>query len=164
MGRVYTVPWTGTVTAAGGDTDLWEFLPAANKPIILRGFTLGETTEVGDAAEEGLRITIRHMAATVTSGSGGATPTISQLPIGSSKAAGFTSEVNNTTVATTSGTSTIVEEMSWINRNSPFEKWYPEEKFCHGAINTEGLFIRMETTLADDMTFCGTAWVEETGG
>jgi hypothetical protein len=48
MGRIYTVPFNGTVTAAGTDTDLWSFQPADDKPIKLRGFTLGQISEVGD--------------------------------------------------------------------------------------------------------------------
>lgn len=160
MGRIYAIPFTGTVTAAGGDTDLFEFLPADDKPIKLRGFLLSQLSEVGDLAEEGLRISIIRLPATVTSGSGGAA--ITPVPSDSAgTAAGVLAETNNTTVATTSGTAVTILELAWNNRNSPYDFWYPDEQFAPKVKQGEGLVIRMQTTLADDMTFCGTAWVEE---
>lgn len=160
MGRVYTVPFAGgTVTNAGGNADLWEFLPASNKPIKLRGFRFGQISEVGDAAEEGVEIQIIRMTATVTGSNGSS---VTPVPMDSADvAAGFTAEVNGTTVATTSGTSTIVESCPWNIRGSPCEVWYPDERFSPKAKNAEGLFIRLITTVADDITFGGVAWVEE---
>ncbi len=159
MGRMYTVPFNATVTAAGGNTALWEITPAAQKPIILRGFTLGQISEVGDSAEEGLRITVNRVPATVTSGNGSA---VTPVAIDEADAAaGFTAEANGTTPATSSGTLVVVEEMAWNNRNSPYERWYPDDRFAHKIKNAGALTIVLETTLADDMTFCGTAWVEE---
>src|ERR1051325_6899408 len=104
MARIYRVPYTGTLTAAGGDTDLFEITPADDKPIKLVGFKLGQSSEVGDAAEENLRITVRHMAATVTSGSGGSAVTPIKTEPGAAVAAGVTAEANNTTVGETRGT------------------------------------------------------------
>lgn len=164
MGRIYAVPFNGTVTAAGGDTDLWSFQPADDKPISLRGFTLGQVSEVGDAQEEDLRITVKRLPATFTVGSGGSAVT-AKAPVGSSgdTAWAFTARTNDTTVATTSGTATIEDEFGWNERNTPMEKWYPDTPFCPGAIQAQGLVVRCETTLADDMTFSGTAWIEEMG-
>ena len=58
MARIYFVPYTGTITNAGGNTDLFSIQPADDIPIRLRGFVLGNVSEVGDAAEEALRITV----------------------------------------------------------------------------------------------------------
>lgn len=160
MGRIYAIPFAGaTVTNAGGNNDLWEFLPAANKPIKLRGFRVGQISEVADAAEEGVEIQIIRMAATVTSSNGtGVTP----VPMDSADvAASFTAETNGTTVATTSGATTIIESCPWNIRGSPLEVWYPDASFSPKAKNAEGLFIRLITTVADDITFGGVAWVEE---
>jgi hypothetical protein len=160
MGRIYSIPWTGTVTAAGGDTDLWEVLPADDKPIKLRGIRLGQITEVGDTAEEGLRVSIIRLGVAITSGSGGAAG-VPESPDSADAAPGFTSETNNTTVATTTGATDILDEIGWNNRNTPYEMWYPDERFAPKAKQGEGMFVRLQTTLADDMTFCGTIWVEE---
>lgn len=159
MSRIYSVPYTGTVTNAGGNVDLLEILPADDKPIKLRGWSIGQISEVGDTAEEGLSLSVIRMAATVTSGNGtGVTP----VPVDSAdSAAGFTAECNGATVATTSGASTVVGEHGWNERASPWDFWYPDERFCPKAKQGEGLFVRQNTTVADDYTVCMTFWVEE---
>ena len=160
MARIYSIPFQGTVTNAGGDSDLFEVSPASNKPCKLRGFTLGQTSEVGDAAEEGLRISVIRLPATFTSGSGGSA--VTPVPMDSADpASGATCEAGNTTVATTSGTAAIIEELAWNERMSPFEHWYPDAQFCPKVKNGEGLVVRMQTTPADDFSFAGTAWIEE---
>lgn len=160
MGTIWTVPWTGTVTNAGGNADLWEILPAAEKPVLLRMIRLGQTSEVADAAEEGLRVTVKRLRATVTGGSGGSAGAPESLLL-ANQAPNFASEVNNTTVATTSGDTEILDEIGWVNRQSPLDIWYPDERFCPRAQNAEALVIRLETTVVDDMTFAGTIVVEE---
>lgn len=160
MSRIYSVPFAGgTVTNAGGNADLWEFLPADDKPIKLRGFTFGQISEVGDAAEEGVEIQVIRLGATVTGSNGSS---VTPVPMDSADAAaGFTAETNGATVATTTGTTTIMESCPWNLRASPYEKWYPDERFCPKAKQGEGLFIRLLTTVADDITFGGCAWIEE---
>lgn len=159
MSRIYSVPWQATVTSAGGDTVLWELVPATQQPIKLRGFVLSQISEVGDAAEEGLRISITRFPATVTSGNG---TSVTPVKLDSADvAAGFTAEYNGTTPTSTSGTSVIVAEYGWNIRNSPYEIWFPDPAFAPKAKNAEALSIIMQNTLADDMTFCGTAWIEE---
>ncbi len=160
MGRVYSIPWSGTVTNAGGNVDLWEILPADDLPVKIRGFRLSQISEVGDAAEEGLQIQVIRMRATVTSGSGGSAGAPEEVGK-ANQTAGFAVEVNNTTVATTSGDTEIIEEMGWNIRNSPFEVWYPEDDLRPKAVQGEALLIRCATTVADDLTFAGTLWVEE---
>jgi hypothetical protein len=158
--RIFTVPWTGTVTNAGGDCDLWEITPADDLPVKIRGFRLGQTSEVGDSAEENLRISIIRLPATVASGSGGAAGVPRQVDL-NGQTPGFASETNNTTVATTSGTAEILEELAWNERATPFEVWYPDPDFAPKAVQGAALFVRMQTTPADDFTFAGTLWVEE---
>src|SRR5262245_46021967 len=160
MGRIYSVVFQGTVTNAGGDQDLLEVLPADDKPCKLRGFSLAQISETGDTAEEGLRITVVRMTATVTSGSGGSAPTPTPMD-SADTAAGFAAEVNNTTVATTSGSTINVVELGWNVRNSPFDFWFPDERFAPKAKQGEALLVRLQTTVADDITGCFTFWVEE---
>lgn len=160
MSRIYTVSYTGTLTNAGGNADLFEFLPADDKPIKLRGLVLAQTSELGDAAEEAPRISIIRMGATVSSGSGGSA--VTPVPMDSADtAAGFAAECNNSTVGTTSGTSTVVEEFAWNIRSSPLERWWPDPAFAIKAKQGEGLFVRCQDTVADDVTICITAYVEE---
>jgi hypothetical protein len=162
MSRIYAVPFSGTITAAGTDTDIWSFQPAVNKPICLRGFTLGQISEVGDTMEEGLRITVRRITTSFAAGTGGSSvPAVATNASSVDTVWGFTARTNDTAVAT--GTSQILDEFGWNERNSPYEHWYPDDQFAPSAVNGQGLVIRCETTLADDMTFTGTAWIEEEG-
>ena len=166
MSRIYRVPYTGTVTAAGTDTDLLSVQPADDKPCRIVGWILGQTSEVGDTAEENVRITVRHMTATVTIGSGGSAVTPVPLRPGTDAAAGFTARCNDTTVSTTSGTSTIMEELAWNERNTPWERWIPHSDVAElrpKALQTEVLLVRMDTTVADDFTVAMTFFVEEEG-
>lgn len=159
MGRIYTISYTGTITNAGGNTDLLELAPAAQKPCKLRGFSLAQTSEVADAAEEGLSISILRMAATVTSGNGTAA---TGIPMDSANvAAGFAAECNGATVATSSGATVVLAEYGWNIRNSPYEIWFPDPEFSPKAKSAEFLFVRQNTTAADDYTGCFTFWVEE---
>lgn len=162
MGRIYRVPFTGTLANAGGDADLLSIQPADDKPCRLVGWIIGQTSEVADAAEEALRLTVRHMTATVTIGTGGSAVTPVPLRPGTDLAAGFTARCNDTTVATTSGTSTIAEELAWNIRSSPWERWIPEELRLR-AVQGEVLIVRMESTPADDITAALTFLVEEEG-
>jgi hypothetical protein len=159
MGRMYLIPYTGTITNAGGDADLLEILPADDKPVMLRGMILSQISEVGDTAEEGLRISIIRMSATVTGGNG---TSVTPVPIDSADVAfGGTAECNGATVATTSGTATVLAELGWNIRNSPYDFWFPDERFAPKAKQGEGLFVRMQTTPADDFTGAFTFVVEE---
>ena len=161
MARIYRVPFAGTLTNAGGDSDLFEILPGDDKPCKIVGMKLGQTSEVADAAEEGLRISIIHMNATVTSGSGGSSVTpVKNVPV-VDPAAAFTAEINNTTIATTSGTSTTMEEISWNIRQSPSETWWFDADLQPGAVQTEALIVRCQTTPADDISITGTLFVLE---
>lgn len=160
MGRIYTVAYAGTLTNAGGDSDLLEVLPADDKPVKLRGWSFGQTSEVADAAEEGLRISVIRLPATVTSGSGGSAVTPTPLDSADS-AAGFAAECNNTTVATTSGSAVTVAEHAWNVRASPWDFFYPDERFCPKAKQGEAIIVRMQTTPADDISGALTFFLEE---
>lgn len=161
MGRIYRVPYTGTITNAGGNADLIALTPADDKPIKLVGWIIGQTSEVGDSAEENLELTLRHMTATVTVTGGTSVTPVPNRP-GTDAAAGFTATANSSTVATTSGTGTIMEELAWNERNTPWERWIPEEQRPR-ALQGEYLILRMDSTPADDFTFAGTFIVEEEG-
>lgn len=157
MSRIYTVPFNGTLANAGGDVDLVELLPADDKPVKLRGFKFGQTSELGDSAEEQLRISIMRLPATVTGGSGGSA--VTPTPDDSAQtAAGCAAEANNTTVATTNGSAVTLEEFS-INIRAPFETWWPD--FAWKAKQGEALVIRCQSTPADDLSAQWTAIIEE---
>lgn len=160
MGRKYSVSYNGTLTNAGGDSDLLELLPADDKPVRLLGMVFGQTSEVGDAAEEAIRISVLRLPATVTSGSGGSA--VTPAPVDSADvAAGVAAECNNTTVATTSSTAVALAEIAWNLRASPFDFWWPDPSLAPKAKQGEGLVVRCQTTVADDVSICVTFFLEE---
>lgn len=162
MSRIYTVPYQGTLTAAGGDSELFYLKPAADKPIRLRGFRLCQFSEAGDTAEENIRISIIHLAATVTaSNTGGSAVTPVDVDRTANTTAGFTARCNDSVVATSSGTTTTLEELAWNERNSPFEFRWLDEREMPVCANAAALVVRNQTTIADDMSIAITAFVEE---
>jgi hypothetical protein len=159
MSRIYTVSFAGTVTNAGGDTDLLELTPADDKPCKLRGMVLAQYSEFADAAEEAVRISVIRLPATVTSGNG--TATTGQFLDDIDPAAGFAAETNGTTVATTSGTGITLVETAWNLRNSPYEMWWPDAEYAPKVRQASALVVRMQSTLADDASLACTFYIEE---
>lgn len=161
MSSIYTVPLSFDFLAADTDMDLLYLKPAADKPIRLRGIRLSQTTEVGDAQEEGLRLTVIAVPATVTVGSGGSAVTPVDVNRRINSTAGFTARVHDTTLATTSSSLITKEEFGWNIRNTPFELWWPDDTYAPSCSNAEALVVRCPTTAADTITMQITAWVEE---
>lgn len=164
MARRYIVSASFTFTSAGGDCDLLELTAADDKPIRLRKLRLSQTSEVGDAQEENIRLQIIRMTATVTAGSGGATPNVNSVKQAiDSLTAGFTAKVNNTTLATTTGNTRTLEELGWNERNTPYEMEWPDEEDQYDAVQTQYLLLRAPAGPADDITMELTAEVIEEG-
>lgn len=167
MAGIFAPTYTGTITNAGGTSDLGSFSPADDVPIRLRGFLLSQLSEVGDAAEEGLRITVNRLPATMTVGSGGAAITACKplSDYSNGDVWNMTARGNDTTPATSSGTLEVLQEIAWNIRNSPYDFFYPDAMFCpairQSGANLTGITITMQTTPADDFTGCFTFWVEE---
>lgn len=168
MAGMYAATYHGTITNAGTNTDLGSFSPADDVPIRIRGFLLSQISEVGDAQEEGLQITINRLPATMTVGSGGSAITackpLADYSGGSTWS--MTARANDTSVATTSGTLEEVGAFGWNERNSPYDFWFPDERFCpairQSGGNLTGITIRQDTTPSpDDYTGVFTFWVEE---
>jgi hypothetical protein len=164
IGRFYAVTYNGTITAAGGNTDLLSVQPADDKPVYLLGWSIGQTSEVGDTQEEGLRVTVQVLPATFTVGSGGTLVT-AQPPVGDNGGPtwSFTARCNDTTVATTSGTAIPRGEFGWNERATPWDYWYPHERLYPYASQGQGLVVRNESTANDDLTGSVTFYLLEVG-
>ena len=156
--RGYSCPFTGTITNAGGNTDLVTILAADDKPVWIDGFRIGQISEVGDAAEEGLSFTFHRFTATVTAGTGGSAVTAG-LDDQTDTAFGGTCRVNDTAVNTTSGSALVLDEVAWNIRASPWETWFPEspKRISQG----EAFIVRCNTTPADDITASWTLFFHE---
>lgn len=157
LGRIYTVSFENVAVTAS--QDFFEITPADDKPCIVHALYLANLTDFGDAQEEGLRLKIIRGHA--TSGSGGSAPTPRPMNP-SDAAAGFASEVNNTTIAS-AGTGVDLHCDGW-NIRVPYV-WIPTPEMrpivTQGAGTT--LVVRLMAAPADSVTMSGTLYVEEQG-
>ncbi len=155
-GRVYTVTFENVAVTAA--QDLWELTPASNKPIRIIGIMLGQNNKVGDANENMLRIQI--IRGFTTSGSGGTAPTPNPINR-SDAAAGFTAEVNNTTLATTGTTKTLWNHS--MNIRVGEEYWFPEGCGPDCSPSDTTIVVRLLAAPAASTSMDGTLYVEEMG-
>jgi hypothetical protein len=154
MGRVYSVAVTAVATAAA-IKDMVELRAAAEKPIAIHAFYMGQSSDVQDANEEILDIRHLLINGTEVSGTGGTTPT--PLPMNSSYAAASTgADANNTTVAT--GTLNDIHTDTW-NIRVPYQIiWTPETRpIIH---NGEFYVVRISAP-ADALTMSWVCYFEE---
>lgn len=155
MPRLYTVSFSAVTVSAA--QDLFELTPADDKPVRLHGITVGQTSDSGDAQDEQVQWTVIRGHA--TSGSGGAAATPQPVNSSIDTAAGFTAEVNNTTVAS-AGTGVTLHTGAF-NVRAGLEYWWPPE--CRpGASQANTLLVVRVTVPVDALTMSGTLYVEET--
>lgn len=156
MSGVYTVQFTATAVTA--QQDFFELTAASGKPIVILGFSLSQSSDVGDAAEEGLSVLLK--SGQTTSGSGGGSPPTPVATDSSGSAASFSAEVNNTTKASAG---TIVTHAAWNwNIRVPFDVVFtPEQQLIMAA--SRRCTLELATTPADSLTISGTIWVQEIG-
>lgn len=147
------------ITAA---QDLFEVKASANSILVVHGFSLFQTTDLQDAAEEVLRLTTNRGSGSVTSGSNGSTATAA-LVTRANTAFGGTVEVNNTTVLAV-GTGTLTNDMEHIGWNIriPLNFWWtPEARPI--ILPGEYWTLELEAAPADSITVSGTIYLEQIG-
>lgn len=153
MRGVYTVIFENVSVSAA--QDLFELLAADDKPLAVVGLMISQISDVGDAAEEMLRLEIIRGFTGSGSGGSSATPAATDPSDG---AASFTAEVNNTTLATT-GTGTVLHADAF-NIRSGFQMWWTPEamlKCAQGGL----LVVRLMAAPEDAVTLSGTLYVME---
>lgn len=156
--RMYVVSFAATAATAA--VDFFSFAPADDKPVVIHGVYLSQTTEVGDAQEEMLEIKIERGGSAYSVGSGGSAGTITTLgPSGAS--AGFTARTMDTTKATfTSGEVKHRDAMNvrtgWVYMPTP------ETRITVSQANG-GCSICLPTAPVDSISWVGTLLLEEQG-
>src|SRR5574343_36976 len=154
MGRMYAVTFESVAVTA--QVDFFEISPADDKPCIVHACYLSQSSDVGDAAEEMLRVKIIRGHA--TGGSGGSAPTPAPLNPGDA-AAGFAAETNNTTIAST-GTAVDLHAEAFNIRSGWVYMPTPEARPVVNQGNTT-LVVRLMAAPADSLSMSGTLIVEE---
>lgn len=158
--RQYTATFKAIAVTAV--QDLFEITAPTDGIVVIKRWTLSQTTESGDAAEEMLQITCNRGTALTTSGSGGATVTPAAVDIGD-PAFGGVVERNNTTIMAvgTGALTTDMEVYAW-NVRVPFEKVYDE--LSRPVIGPGNRWtLELETAPIDSITMSGTIEFFEMG-
>lgn len=158
-GRAYAVVLPATATASA--IDWLELIAGASVAFELWGWRIGQTTELGDAAEEQIDFYVKRAAGSYTSGSGGNTG-VARTPLKPGDAAAtFTAESANTTKIAV-GTGTLVTLLNdTLNVRAGEKEWLPPE-MVFGCGPSQALAIGMTGAPADSITWVSTAFVNET--
>lgn len=156
MGRLYTVSFTGVAVTA--QQDFFEVVAPSDAIVRIHRIGLSQSTEIGDAMEEGLSVLLK--SGQTTSGSGGSAPTAIPNELGDA-AFGGTCEANNTTKASAG---TIVTHYAWNwNVRMPFEHVFTPEERPILSPSRRGT-VELGTTPGDSITMSGYMVIEELGG
>lgn len=153
-GEVYYVDLTPTAVTVA--VDLAELTPADDRPIEIIGGEIFQTSDFGDAQEEG--ISLVWVRGHTTSGSGGSAPT-PRPARPNAAAAGFTAETFNTTPASVGTTVNLPRHGFNVRVPTPL-RYIPEEMPEAGQGNTT-LVLRMAAAPADSLTISGYIAVRE---
>lgn len=149
--RLYVAQYAPAATTTA--TDLFEITCAADRPIAIVGWTIYQTTDLGDAQEEVLHLTIERG---VTAGSGGSSVTPADLG-GRGESTSDATVNRSVTTAHTSGT--IVMRKGW-NIRIPEEFWIPEVMWPYVDAGTDPVTLTMSAP-ADSITVGGAIyWLE----
>lgn len=156
MSRFYTVGFKAVAVTV--QQDFFEILAATGKAVRIHAWNLAQSTEIGDAMEEGLLITCNRGAGSVTSGNGAAaTPAALCFD---DAAVGASAKINGTTKMTVgTGTLTELEAHVW-NVRIPYLMIYPPELRPYIRPGDRWT-LELETTPLDSVTITGTVWFEE---
>jgi hypothetical protein len=155
MGRFYSVPFSATAVSAA--VDLFEVVAATGKPFWLHEVVVGQSSDYGDAAAEGLSVLIKRGVGS-TSGSGGSTVTPAKH-LTNDAAAGPTAEVCNTTQHAAGGGSLTTVRAEAFNIQGGYQYLpAPEQRFLF--LPAEACVVSI-TAPADALTLSGTLVFEE---
>lgn len=150
MGRIYSASFTETAVSA--QQDLFQ-LEANTVPAIIHAVFLSQTSDLGDAASEGLSILIRRVTDAVTND-------IAEVALdGGDAAANADIAVNETTELTTGAA--VIHSEAW-NILTPFVYLPPPELRPIVQIGNV-ITVNLNTTPADSITMSGTLYFEEIG-
>ena len=156
MGMIYTVTFAGQ--AATAQVDFFEYTAPADAIVVVHSVEIAQSTDVGDAAAEGLQVL--HKRGATSSGTGGATPTPAPTEFGFA-AAGGVADTMNTTKAS-GGTIVTLHSDAWNIAQKYL--WIPVPEARHYLSPSQRYTVERGTTPADSITFNGTMVVEEIGG
>lgn len=155
MGLMYSVSFTGAITA---QQDLFAIVAPSTAVVLVHNVVLSQTSEVGDAMEEGLSILFKRGATTVGSGGTSATPVPLEAGFPASTA---TCRINDTTKAS-GGTISTLHSEAWFIRG-PFPGLATPE-LRHVISPSVRYTVELASTPGDSISVNATLYFEQIGG
>ena len=152
-GRIYQVRLTPTAVSAA--LDALELVPATDKPVVIHKVVL---TPQDSETNQQIRVTVRILPATFTSGSTGATAPSVGTRNSHDAASGFTVECFNTTRASTSGTAQYLADEAFPSQGG--YEYLPDIYERPVVYAGQGFIVGIEESMAG-ATVNGYAVVEE---
>lgn len=156
QGMIYEISIDGVASPAA-EFDAFEYTCPADCIAIIHRCMVGQSSDYGDAAAEG--VMARLITGHATSGSGGSAATPRPLQTGFA-AAGGAAETMNTTIAST-GTPLTKHAEAWNGQIGMDYRPTPEERITLSP--SERVVVRVSAP-ADALTIVGSLVVEERGG
>lgn len=152
-GRGYSVSFSGV--SVGAVQDLIALYSGASMACELHGFEIGQITASTVSA---LRVSVRRLTSTVTSGSGGGSATPRKQLSGDS-APSATARINDTTQATTSGTNETLHSDVFNVLNGLSFFWPPNDIPVIGL--GQAAVISLDTAPGSAIVMSGTLYFSE---
>lgn len=156
MSRIYSVPFSAVADSAA--VDVFEITPpTTRRAIALREIVIGQSSDYGDAAAEGLSLLFKRGHGHTAGSSGSA---VTPVPHASNdRAAVFTATTNNTTQASAGGGSLTTIRAETFNVQSGYQ--YLPLAQDRIIISPGDALVVSITAPADALTVSGTAVIEE---
>ncbi len=151
MGRMFSVEFSNVAVTA--QQDLFQ-IEALVTPITLHAVYISQSTDVGDAAAEGLSILIRRVTDAVTDD-------LATVKMDTGDATQTADVAINETSELVTGAEIIHSEV-WNVAQGPFI-YLPPPELRPMAVISDDIVINLNTTPADSITMSGTCYFEEAG-
>lgn len=159
VGKLYVVGFEAAALTAA--TDFLELTAGSKLTLFLNEFRISQSTDVGDAAAENLRIALKRGAGN-TAGSGGSTEASAPLISGDSAATSVVKKLNGTQAVAGGGTlTTLLEDAVPVEQGLHYRA--ADRMHRISARPGESLIISLDAAPADSVTFSGYAIFEEVG-
>lgn len=151
--RSYSVAFANITVAAV--QDLIAVYCGASMAVELHGVNIGQIT---GTTVQNLRISVKRLPATVTSGSAGAAGTVQKMGRNDA-AATATARINDTTQATTNGTAAVLHADVFNTINGYQFFWAPADAPTFGL--SEACVLSLDTAPSSSMVMSGTLYFAE---
>lgn len=153
--RTFVATASFTLTPAGADIDIFQLIQANNARFRLMGFVLGQTSDLGNGAEEMMELRLVHITGSTGINVGTTIPAEAVDDADSYNSA--TVKRGGTMTGNGAVTTRTLERFTWNVRSSPLQRWYLDKvrrivlPIRPDGLGAAGLALRRESSIVDDL-------------